>query len=85
MTHKRSLGLVMGGAVAPENIASAAAAAESSGFDEFWLAEDLFFAGGISAATLALEATSHVTVGLGVVSAVARHPALLAMELATIS
>ncbi|MCH7669095.1 MAG: LLM class flavin-dependent oxidoreductase [Acidobacteria bacterium] len=85
MTHKRSLGLVMGGAVAPENIASAAAAAESSGFDEFWLAEDFFFAGGISAATLALEATSHVTVGLGVVSAVARHPALLAMELATIS
>jgi len=85
MTPKRSLGLVMGSAVAPEHISSAAATAESAGFDEIWLAEDFFFTGGISGATLALGATSSVKVGLGVVSAVVRHPALLAMEISTIS
>jgi len=85
MTSKRSLGLVIGSAVAPEHIPGAAATAEDSGFDEIWLAEDFFFTGGISGATLALGATSRLQVGLGVVSAVARHPALLAMETSTIS
>lgn len=85
MTNSRGLGLVMGSAIAPEGIPSAAATAENAGFDEVWLAEDFFFTGGISGATLALEATSSVKVGLGVVSAMARHPALLAMEISTIS
>ena len=62
-----------------------AATVERSGFDEIWLAEDYFFTGGISGASAALDATSRVKIGLGVVSAMARHPALLAMELATMS
>jgi 5,10-methylenetetrahydromethanopterin reductase len=80
-----SIGLVLGSAIAPEHLQSAAAAAERGGFDELWLAEDYFFTGGISAATTALAATERIRVGLGVVSAVARHPALLAMEISTIS
>jgi len=80
-----SLGLVLGSAVAPERVGEAAASAEASGFDEVWLAEDFFFTGGISGAALALAGTSRVKVGLGVVSAMARHPALLAMEISTIS
>ena len=79
-----SLGLVMGSAIAPERIAPAAAMAEASGFDEVWLAEDFFFTGGVSGAAGALAATEHLRVGLGVVSAVVRHPALLAMEVSTI-
>lgn len=81
----RRVGLVLGSAVAPERVARAAMSAEAGGFDELWLAEDYFFTGGISAATMALEATRRIRVGLGIVSVVARHPALLAMEISTMS
>ncbi len=85
MSAQRSLGLVIGSAVAPEQVPGATATAEACGLDEVWLAEDFFFTGGISGAALALDSTSRVKVGLGVVSAMARHPALLAMEISTIS
>ena len=85
MTGDPGVGLVLGSAIRPEDIQDSAATAEASGFDEIWLAEDFFFTGGISGASLVLGATSDITVGLGVVSAVARHPALLAMELSTLS
>lgn len=85
MTAEHPIGLVLGSAVAPQQVQGAAATAEACGFDEIWLAEDYFFTGGISGAALVLGATSHITVGIGVVSAVARHPALLAMELSTLS
>ncbi len=85
MSAEHPIGLVLGSAVAPEQVQGAAATAEACGFDEIWLAEDYFFTGGISGAALVLAATAHITVGLGVVSAVARHPALLAMELSTLS
>lgn len=85
MTAQPSLGVVIGSAIAPELVPTAASTAEACGFDEVWLAEDFFFTGGISGASLALESTSSVTVGLGVVSAMARHPALLAMEISTMT
>ena len=85
MSSEGSIGIILGSAIAPEAIADAAAQAESSGFDEIWLAEDYFFTGGISGASVVLGATEEITVGLGVVSAVARHPSVLAMELATLS
>lgn len=80
-----AIGLVLGSAVPPEQLASAAGTAEASGFDELWLAEDYFFTGGISAAAELLATTRHVKVGLGIVSAVVRHPAVLAMEISTMS
>jgi alkanesulfonate monooxygenase SsuD/methylene tetrahydromethanopterin reductase-like flavin-dependent oxidoreductase (luciferase family) len=80
-----SIGLVLGSAVPPERLIAAARKAEAGGFDELWLAEDYFFTGGISAAAIALSATARMTVGLGIVSAVARHPAVLAMEVSTLS
>jgi 5,10-methylenetetrahydromethanopterin reductase len=79
----KQVGLVIGSSVGPEDLASAAAKAEDAGFSELWLAEDFFFTGGISGANIALGATNEIQVGLGVVSAVVRHPALLAMEIAT--
>ena len=85
MATKPTVGLVLGSAVAPEHVRTAAAAAEAGGFGELWLAEDYFFTGGVSGATLALDATERITVGTGIVSAVARHPALLAMEISTMS
>lgn len=81
----RRLGLVLGGAIAPEHLRPVAMRAEELGFDELWLSEDCFFTGGISGATTALCATSGIAVGLGVVSAMLRQPALLAMEIATMA
>ncbi|MCY3948511.1 MAG: LLM class flavin-dependent oxidoreductase, partial [Acidimicrobiaceae bacterium] len=85
MSTQGKIGLILGSAIAPEDIAGAATQAEENGFNEIWLAEDYFFTGGISGASVVLGATSEITVGLGVVSAVARHPSVLAMELATLS
>lgn len=85
MLLDRAIGLVLGSAIAPSDLASAARTAEQGGFDEIWLAEDFFFTGGISGASLVLSSTERTTVGLGVVSAMVRHPALLAMEISTIS
>jgi alkanesulfonate monooxygenase SsuD/methylene tetrahydromethanopterin reductase-like flavin-dependent oxidoreductase (luciferase family) len=79
------VGLVLGSALPPEQIAETARLAEQLGFAELWLAEDYFFTGGIAGAGAALGATERIPVGLGIVSALVRHPALLAMEIATLS
>lgn len=79
------VGLVLGSMLPPERIAETARLAERLGYGEIWLSEDAFFTGGISGATAALAATEEIPVGLGVVSAMTRHPALLAMELATVA
>jgi 5,10-methylenetetrahydromethanopterin reductase len=78
-----SVGLVLGSAIAPEDLPAMARLGEQYGFAELWFAEDYFFTGGISGATSALAATERVPIGLGVVSALVRHPAVLAMEVAT--
>ncbi|NQV97366.1 MAG: LLM class flavin-dependent oxidoreductase [Acidimicrobiaceae bacterium] len=77
------VGLLLGSALPPERIHSLAREAEDAGFGELWLSEDMFFTGGIAGANIALANTSDIKVGLGIVSAVVRHPALLAMEVTT--
>jgi 5,10-methylenetetrahydromethanopterin reductase len=79
------LGLVLGSSMRPEHLIPVAAEADALGFDELWFSEDCFFTGGISAASAVLASTSHIQVGLGIVSAMLRHPALLAMEVATMA
>jgi alkanesulfonate monooxygenase SsuD/methylene tetrahydromethanopterin reductase-like flavin-dependent oxidoreductase (luciferase family) len=81
----RQVGLVLGSSVGPERLQGMARDADAMGFDELWLSEDFFFTGGVSSASIALAATERINVGLGVVSALVRHPALLAMELATMA
>ena len=76
---------MVGSGLAPERLGAGRREAEDLGFDEVWVSEDFFFSGGIAGAALALAATRHIRIGLGVVSALVRHPALLAMELATLS
>jgi alkanesulfonate monooxygenase SsuD/methylene tetrahydromethanopterin reductase-like flavin-dependent oxidoreductase (luciferase family) len=78
------VGLVLGSALAPETLPRLARLAEELGYGELWFAEDYFFTGGISGAAAALAATERIPIGLGVVSAMVRHPALLAMEIATL-
>ncbi|WP_033290901.1 LLM class flavin-dependent oxidoreductase [Amycolatopsis jejuensis] len=78
------LGFLLGSTEDPAQIVATAKAAERAGVDELWLGEDYFFAGGIAAAGALLASTS-LPVGIGIVPAVTRHPALLAMELATLA
>lgn len=79
------VGLVLGSSLEPERLTRAAQLGEQRGFSELWVPEDYFFTGGISGAAAALASTERVPVGLGIVSAMVRHPAVLAMELATMS
>ena len=81
----KAVGFVFGSSMAPEHLVPLAVSADDVGIDEIWFSEDCFFTGGISAAAAALASTQRVKVGLGVVSAMLRQPALLAMEVATMA
>lgn len=54
-------------------------------FDELWIVEDCFYAGGISQLTAVLNATSKSTIGHGIAPGPFRNPAALAMEWATLA
>ncbi|GGQ09555.1 LLM class flavin-dependent oxidoreductase [Streptomyces roseolilacinus] len=69
----------------PEELRDFAHEAESLGVDDLWVVEDLAWAGSVSSATLALTATDRLRVGIGIMPAPLRNPALLAMELATLA
>lgn len=53
--------------------------------DELWIIEDCFYTAGISLAASALARTERLTVGLGILPAVARTAAITAMEIATLA
>ncbi|MBK9943814.1 MAG: LLM class flavin-dependent oxidoreductase [Kouleothrix sp.] len=69
----------------PELLRAFAGQAERAGFDELWIVEDCFWGGAIASTTAALGATERIAVGLGIMPAVARNPAFVAMELATLA
>jgi 5,10-methylenetetrahydromethanopterin reductase len=58
---------------------------EAGGADQLWVIEDCFFTGGVSLAASALAVSERLRVGLGILPAVARNPAITAMEIATLS
>jgi 5,10-methylenetetrahydromethanopterin reductase len=59
--------------------------AERAGLGSLWLAEDYFHPGAFALAGAVAAATSRIGIGLGVVNPYTRHPALLAMETATLA
>jgi alkanesulfonate monooxygenase SsuD/methylene tetrahydromethanopterin reductase-like flavin-dependent oxidoreductase (luciferase family) len=79
------IGLLLGSATPPEQIATMAREVEQAGFGELWIPEDYFFLGGFAASAIALAATERIPVGTAIVSSVVRHPAVLGMEIATLS
>ena len=79
------IGVVLGSHMPPEQIVDTARRAEQLGYGELWFSEDCFFTGAFAGIAAALSATSELPMGLGIASAVTRHPALLAMECATLS
>lgn len=66
-------------------VVEVAEALEAADVDQLWVIEDCFYTAGISLAATALARTERLTVGLGILPAVARNPAITAMELATMA
>ena len=85
MPERPPVGIVLGSHMPPEQIVRTARRAEQLGFGELWFSEDCFFAGAFAGIAAALAGTERLPIGLGVASAVTRHPALLAMECATLA
>ena len=79
------VGLVLGSHMAPEDIVPDVTTGRASRVRRALVLGGLFFTGAMSSVTAALGATRELPVGIGIVSAVTRHPALLAMELAAMS
>ncbi|HYJ12693.1 MAG TPA: LLM class flavin-dependent oxidoreductase [Thermomicrobiales bacterium] len=69
----------------PATLIDYARRVEAKGFNQLWVVEDCFYAGGIAQAAIALAATTRLKVGMGINPAVARNPAFLAMEYATLA
>lgn len=84
MTQKPPVGLLIGSHIPPADIGALASLAERCGFGEVWLTEDLWFTSGVVAAGAALAATETIPVGLGIQSAVTRHPSIQALDFATL-
>lgn len=66
----------------PEELPRFAREAERDGFAELWLVEDCFLVGGLTMAASALALTDSIRVGIGLLPAALRNPALAAMEIA---
>jgi alkanesulfonate monooxygenase SsuD/methylene tetrahydromethanopterin reductase-like flavin-dependent oxidoreductase (luciferase family) len=84
INSKSPVGILIHGATAPNLVSALSKKIENSGFGSLWLSEDYFFLGGISSAAIALEATESIEIGIGILSSVVRHPAVTAMEIATL-
>lgn len=78
------LGVMFDRARRPEELIGFAMDLERLGVDEFWVVEDLGWGGAIASAATALAVTERIVVGIGIVPAPLRNPAVLAMELATL-
>jgi 5,10-methylenetetrahydromethanopterin reductase len=66
------------------SVADYAKRLEAAGIEQMWLIEDCFYTAGVSLAATALAVTEGITVGIGILPAVARNPAITAMEIATL-
>lgn len=80
-----SLGVGFPREFSADRVTGVARQLEASGVAELWVVEDCFYTTGITLAAAALAVTERLTVGLGILPAVARNPAITAMEIATLA
>ena len=83
--NNKPIGALIFGDTPPGRISEICQNLENSGFSELWVAEDYFQLSGFAGAALALNATRDITVGIGAISGRVRHPAVTAMEAATLA
>jgi 5,10-methylenetetrahydromethanopterin reductase len=79
-----SLGLALMGHGVPGRAVEWARAAERAGVGSVWVMEDYFRPGAYALAAATAAVTVRTVVGIGVVTPYTRHPALVAMETATL-
>src|SRR5215468_882478 len=79
------VGIVFRPQLPPERLREFVASAEAAGLDDVWLWEDCFLEGGLTSAAVALAGSASLRVGLGLMPAPLRNPALAAMEVATLA
>ena len=77
-------GVLFSGSFPLQRVLSGSVLADKLGFDSCWYGEDYFYQGGIATATSVAERTDKVTIGLGILTPLARHPALTVMETAAL-
>jgi 5,10-methylenetetrahydromethanopterin reductase len=80
-----SLGLALMGHGVPGRAIEWARAAERNGVGSVWIMEDYFGPGAYALAAATAAVTERSVIGIGVVTPYTRHPALLAMETATLA
>lgn len=80
----KEFGIAMTGVFPVREAVELAKSAEKLGLGSVWFAEDYFFRGVIPYMAAAAMATERIKVGLGVINCYSRHPALIAMEFATL-
>lgn len=79
------VGIVFRPQLPPERLREVIASAEAVGLDDVWMWEDCFLEGGLTCAAAALAWSSSLRIGLGLMPAPLRNPALAAMEIATLA
>lgn len=70
---------------APEEAPEIARWVEELGYDELWMVEDCFSTGGLTMASVALASTERLAVGVGLLPAAVRNPAIAAMEIGALA
>ena len=80
-----SLGAAFLGEDTSARIVERARAAEAAGFDSLSFIEDYFQTGAFALAGAAAAVTARIAIGTAVVNPFTRHPALIAMETATLA
>jgi 5,10-methylenetetrahydromethanopterin reductase len=80
-----SIGMCFDRTFAAQAVNEFATKLEQGDVDQLWIIEDCFYTAGIALAATALARTERLTVGLGILPAVARNAAITAMEIATLA
>jgi 5,10-methylenetetrahydromethanopterin reductase len=79
------VGVVFPASAPVERLPTSAQCIEAAGYDELWVVEDCFLSGGLVMASTALAVTSRLRVGVGILPAPVRNPAIAAMEIACLA
>ena len=84
VVNRASIGMCFDRTFPPGFVTEVAHRLDESGADQLWIIEDCFYTAGVSLAATALATTERLGVGIGILPAVARNPAITAMEIATL-
>ncbi|MBN1122741.1 MAG: LLM class flavin-dependent oxidoreductase [Anaerolineae bacterium] len=80
-----ALGTIFHPRFPPDTLIDYARRAEAAGFDELWLWNDCFLPGAFTSAAVALSATEHLKVGIGLLPVTVYNPLFVAMEITTLA